>query len=61
MKKQDIVDYKQLKVTKIRRRSIIPFMQGRPERDTIIQKDDITNLVILLNTCKNLDEFLNKV
>ena len=61
MKNQDIVDYKQMKVSKIKRRSIIPFMQGRPVRDTIIQKDDITNLIILLNTCKSLNELLNKV
>ena len=61
MKKQDIADYKQIKISKFKRRSIIPFMQGRPVRDTIIQKDDITNLVILLNTCNSFSEFLNKV
>lgn len=35
----------------------IPFMGGRPQRDLIISSDDITNLIIACNTCRNLEEF----
>lgn len=62
MEKPNIAELnKQIKIAKIKRRSIIPFMKGRPKRDTIIQNDDILNLVILLNSCKTLKEFLEKV
>jgi len=35
----------------------IPFMGGRPQRDSIIANDDIMNLIIACNTCSSLDEF----
>jgi hypothetical protein len=34
---------------------------GYPERDTIIQADEILNLVILLNTTNSVQEFLEKI
>jgi hypothetical protein len=30
--------------------AFIPFMGGRPARETVISKDDILNLIITLNT-----------
>jgi len=36
----------------------IPFLSGRPERDTIISVDEIINLTITLNVTKSVDEFL---
>jgi len=42
-------------------RTFIPFMQGRPIRDTIIQKDEIINLVIELNKPQTVDKFLEKI
>jgi hypothetical protein len=36
----------------------IPFLEGRPKRDTSIGHDDCVNLEIALNTCKDVDEFL---
>lgn len=42
-------------------KSIIPFKGGRPirpEGNKCISHDDIINLLILLNTCKNFEEFL---
>ena len=36
------------------------MMSGRPERETIIQKDEITNLLIDLNTL-DVNEFINKI
>lgn len=35
----------------------IPFMGGRPERDIVINSDDIINLQIAFGTCKTLKEF----
>lgn len=32
-----------------------------PNRDIVINSDDITNLKILLETCNNIDEFVKKV
>lgn len=39
----------------------IPFLEGRPERDTIINKEDILNLKIALNTAKSLQDFFSVV
>lgn len=36
----------------------IPFLAGRPQRETTIDHDDYTNLQIAFNTCRSLDEFL---
>ncbi|MBN1578973.1 MAG: hypothetical protein JW913_20595 [Chitinispirillaceae bacterium] len=35
----------------------IPFLGGRPERESTICPDDIVNLVIACNTCSTLEEF----
>jgi hypothetical protein len=36
----------------------IPFLAGRPRRETPIDRDDVVNLEIALNTCKTVDELL---
>jgi len=36
----------------------IPWFEGRPDRETAISQDDITNLNIALNTTSNLGDFL---
>jgi hypothetical protein len=41
--------------------SKIPFLGGRPERETIIDENDIINLKIALETSKNFKEFLSLV
>jgi len=38
----------------------IPFLGGRPERQTVIRPDDIVNLKIILNTTDSVEEFINK-
>ena len=35
----------------------IPFLGGRPQRESIINSDDIVNLLIACNTCSTLEEF----
>lgn len=37
--------------------SSIPFLGGRPERDTVISHDEIVNLMILLNTVSTVESF----
>lgn len=39
----------------------IGFFQGRPKRITIISKDEIVNLKIELNMCKDIDDFISAI
>lgn len=39
--------------------SFIPFLEGRPERNDTICRDDIVNLLIAIHTCKSFDEFFS--
>ncbi len=39
----------------------IPFFDGRPRREESISKDDVTNLLIALNTTSSLEEFIEQV
>lgn len=39
----------------------IPFLEGRPNRDSAINTEDLLNLKIALNTAKSLDDFLSLV
>lgn len=39
------------------RDSYIPFLSGRPERERVIGKDDVLNLLIAMNTAQSLDQF----
>jgi hypothetical protein len=38
--------------------SFIPFLTGRPRRETAIETDDIINLQIALFTSESLEDFL---
>lgn len=40
---------------------VIEFLGGRPERETVINDEDITNLKIALETSKTLEQFLSLV
>lgn len=42
-------------------KSNINSYQGKPVREKIIQKDEITNLSILLNTSKDVEDFLKNL
>ena len=39
----------------------VPFLSGRPERETVISADDILNLRIALETVESFDLFLETV
>jgi hypothetical protein len=52
------IDYKKLKHNN---NKTIPLLSGRPKRDTAIGKDDILNLIILLNTTNDVNEIINQI
>jgi hypothetical protein len=35
--------------------------EGRPERKTVISKDEILDLTILLHTCQSVEEFVKSI
>jgi hypothetical protein len=39
----------------------IPQQTDRPEREKIISKDEVVNLVIELNTCTSTEEFIRRM
>lgn len=39
----------------------IPYMEGRPGRETAIDHDDLLNLEIALNTCETVEELLKQL
>jgi hypothetical protein len=36
----------------------IPFLGGRPQRETVISRDEILNLTIILHTTVTIEDFL---
>ncbi len=63
MRRKDVIDKEALarKYARKTKPGRIPFMKGRPKRDTVIGKDDIHNVLIALNTCESLDNFIKKM
>lgn len=43
------------------KKDYIPFLAGRPNRETVIGADDILNLKIALETAKSFSAFLEMV
>ena len=54
-------DKRRFSLNKVLSEEYIPFLEGRPKRETIIGNNDLTNLKIALNTFKSLEDFLTKV
>ncbi len=61
MENRNIVDKRSVRLEHVMRPDYIPFMGGRPKRETIIGADEILNLVILLNTTITVEAFINKL
>jgi hypothetical protein len=61
MEKRNVVDKRSVKLEDVLKKDYIPFLGGRPKRETIISHEDIMNLEITLNTCASVEEFLTKV
>jgi len=45
---------------RVSKQNRIPFLKGRPERDHVIDDEDLINLKIELETCKSLEEFVER-
>lgn len=61
MRRRHVVDKRSVKLENVAREDYIPFMGGKPDRNTVIDNEDLTNLVIALNTSKSLEEFIETV
>ena len=61
MEDKHVIDKRSIRLEDVMKKDYIPFLGGRPERQTIIGKDDILNLAITLNTCATVDEFVKKI
>jgi hypothetical protein len=53
-------DNRAVKLEKALSPDYIPLFGGRPVRATVIGKDDFLDLAILLNTTKDVEEFIAK-
>ena len=61
MKKPNIIDKRQIRLEDLAKTDYIPFLGGRPQRTTVLTKDDCINLKILLNTTTSLDDLLREI
>lgn len=53
------MDYKLFeRMAEIKRNKKIEMFEGRPNRDLIINEDDVLNLKIALETAKSFEQFL---
>ncbi|MBN1980759.1 MAG: hypothetical protein JW795_04465 [Chitinivibrionales bacterium] len=53
-----VSDNRRIKLENIMKEGYIGFLEGRPNREKVINPDDMCNLTIALNTTKTIDEFL---
>jgi hypothetical protein len=61
MENRNVVDKRAVRLEEVMKPDYIPFLGGRPKRQTVIGKEDIMNLEIALYTSASVQEFLEKV
>jgi hypothetical protein len=61
MDSEKVVDKRSVRLEEVMKPDYIPFLGGRPQRDTIISIDEIVNLVIALNTTDAVEYFIDKI
>ncbi len=61
MKERNLMDELHLMLEKAMREEYKKLLTGRPAREREINKEDILNLKIALNSCTSLEEFLRQV
>jgi hypothetical protein len=61
MENSKVVDKRQIRLEDLMKPGYIPFLGGRPKRQTVITADDVTNLSIALNTTMSVEELITKI
>jgi hypothetical protein len=61
MEKKKVIDRRSIKLEHILKPDYIPFLSGRPSRETVIGKDDVMNLEILINMTNSVEEFVKSI
>ena len=61
MENKNVVDKRAVKLEDVLKADYIPFLGGRPNRQTVIGKEDVMNLAIVLNTTASVEEFAAKI
>ena len=61
MEKRNVIDKRNIKLEDMMKNDYIPFLAGRPKRETVIGRDDEANLAIALNTSSSFEDFLDKI
>lgn len=61
LEKKKVIDKRSIRLENVLKSDYIPFLSGRPDRDSEIGKDDLMNLEIALNTTKSVDDFLKTI
>jgi len=61
MENKKVVDKRAVKLEDVMKPDYIPFLGGRPKRQTVIGKEDLLNLEIAIYTSASVEEFLGKV
>lgn len=59
--KSNVVDKRSIRLEDVMRKSYIPFLGGRPDRDKIIDKEDLCDLKIALALAPCFESFLQQV
>ncbi len=61
MKERNLMDELNIMLAKAMSEEYKKLCRGRPKREKEIDKEDIINLKIALNSSKNIEEFLTQV
>ena len=61
MKNEHVNDKRFVRLENVLASDYIPFLSGRPERQDSISHDDETNLKIMLNLTRNVNEFISAI
>jgi hypothetical protein len=61
LEKKKVVDKRSVKLESVMRPDYIPFLSGRPNRETVIGKDDLMNVAIMLNTTNTVEEVIKSL
>lgn len=61
MAHKKVVDKRSVTLASVLSESYIPFLGGRPVRERVIGQEDVTNLIIALNTSGSAEEFIARL